>query len=498
MTDRLFSDFTSIYNVREFGASGAASASANRIAIQNAIDAATAAGGGTIFFPAGVYSIDASLTVAGSAPALRFLGCGGDPINMHGTVIVGNFTDYLIRASGPGFRTVCSFEYLGLKNGGTFTINNTASVGAAPKPAWSSGTTYTSTDINKQVYGSDGMYYNNMVNPNTNHDPTVPANQGVWWEVTGISRNLQVGGGCIYCDMQSVRFIGCNIGLTSGIGIYSGAYDVSIENCVMTGSFPTNTLPSNAAARRVTYGVYMGNGTVSGARCTSLGTAINLVGIGMLTKVRDQQFEICGDVIVVGTTALNWFDLNTGNYRPATNYGGAAVIDNITCESCYRGLYVIGGVNVSGFSFDSRGGLGPGQPADNAFVVSNGKLYGCSTSGAFSGPVFDLSGAGTLFMENCTATCDAGGTPVAYPSGAGGYFRIENCTASSGATPVAFDGARAFANLPSLSAAQKGWKMRCSNVSDATKAIGSVAATGTGSNNVEVSWSGTQWIVVGP
>ena len=69
-----------VYNVLDYGASPSMSAATNRRAIQAAITAAVAAGGGAVLFPGGpgtFYSIDAQLLVPGSNILLWFPGNAG-------------------------------------------------------------------------------------------------------------------------------------------------------------------------------------------------------------------------------------------------------------------------------------------------------------------------------------------------------------------------------------------------------------------------------------
>jgi len=65
----------STYNVLDFGADGTGAADSNA-AIQAAIDAAGAAGGGTVFLPAGLYRCDDLLTVGASGVVVRGAGPG--------------------------------------------------------------------------------------------------------------------------------------------------------------------------------------------------------------------------------------------------------------------------------------------------------------------------------------------------------------------------------------------------------------------------------------
>ncbi len=59
-----------VFNVKDFGAKGNGTAD-DRQAIQKAIDAAAAAGGGSVSLPAGVYSVSATLVITSSRTTLR-------------------------------------------------------------------------------------------------------------------------------------------------------------------------------------------------------------------------------------------------------------------------------------------------------------------------------------------------------------------------------------------------------------------------------------------
>jgi len=69
---------TALFNVKDFGAVAddvlGAGGTDNSTAIQNAINAAQSAGGGIVFFPPGLYSIQTGLTVTGNS--VHLMGCG--------------------------------------------------------------------------------------------------------------------------------------------------------------------------------------------------------------------------------------------------------------------------------------------------------------------------------------------------------------------------------------------------------------------------------------
>jgi hypothetical protein len=116
-----------VFNVKDFGARPS-----NRLggpdcstAINDAVNAAVASGGGIIFFPPGYYEVTSSIYVPPSAAGLRFVGSGVGSDADRGSTICGNLQDYLLRIDWNSNYPVRSIEFLGFKHYGNHTINCT-------------------------------------------------------------------------------------------------------------------------------------------------------------------------------------------------------------------------------------------------------------------------------------------------------------------------------------------------------------------------------------
>src|SRR6266699_2413418 len=86
---------TIYYNVLQYNADNTGTTDTTT-AIQNAINAAQAAGGGTVYFPPGTYLISSTLTV--SSDNMQLVGAGwGAQIKASGGI-----TGYMLQVQGPG------------------------------------------------------------------------------------------------------------------------------------------------------------------------------------------------------------------------------------------------------------------------------------------------------------------------------------------------------------------------------------------------------------
>jgi hypothetical protein len=119
------------FDVKDYGATGNGS-TIETIAIQKCVNAALNAGGGIVFFPAGVYVLDGKIVFQYDSPAsLTILGCGCDPTGGGsgvGSMIVGNgannsLSDYFFYAGhgpqgvGGARQPIRRIVGLGFKNG---------------------------------------------------------------------------------------------------------------------------------------------------------------------------------------------------------------------------------------------------------------------------------------------------------------------------------------------------------------------------------------------
>src|ERR1700732_3856511 len=95
MPDRL----SDIFNVKDYGALGnwnGSTGNDDTAAIQACLTAASNNWGGVVFFPPGKYHTTSRLTVPDSAASMSIIGCGGQENGFGGSVITGNFRDWLL------------------------------------------------------------------------------------------------------------------------------------------------------------------------------------------------------------------------------------------------------------------------------------------------------------------------------------------------------------------------------------------------------------------
>jgi hypothetical protein len=112
-----------IINVKDYGAVGNSNTSASTgtddtTAIQAAVTALTSAGGGTLFFPVGIYKVTSSINLGTALNNISFIVEGVAASDSGGSFIVGNFADFIFKrpgvsAGGPGCRV---FRHLKIKN----------------------------------------------------------------------------------------------------------------------------------------------------------------------------------------------------------------------------------------------------------------------------------------------------------------------------------------------------------------------------------------------
>jgi hypothetical protein len=88
-----------VYNVKDYGAKGNGVTN-DRDAIQAAPNTATTNRGEIVYFPPGTYKILSGLTVDATTGAnITILGTGGGATSNGGTIIVGDFNDWLLHTS---------------------------------------------------------------------------------------------------------------------------------------------------------------------------------------------------------------------------------------------------------------------------------------------------------------------------------------------------------------------------------------------------------------
>src|ERR1700730_5765274 len=214
MPDRL----SDIFNVKDFGALGnwnGSTGADDTNAIQAAINAATANGGGIVFFPPGTYHITSRLTAFDSRACMTLLGSGPGLNAISGTTITGNFNDWLF-------------------------------------------TTQQGNNMHQPVKRIQGITFQNK-------NTTAPVSTDVTPGCIRISSGMGV-------DIRD-----CEIDVTAGIGIYMASQNHSVTNTNITGGYPgfTGSIGAwinaswieNCKIQGLDIGIVLaGNGFVGGVR----------------------------------------------------------------------------------------------------------------------------------------------------------------------------------------------------------------------------------------
>lgn len=126
MPDRL----AEIHNVMDFDAKGDGS-TIDTAAIQAAADAASSAGGGTVYFPLGTYKTDAPITYNTASLSIRFRGEG------NGTNVTGNFNGFIFdrHLGSPSNTASVVFEKMNINNSNTGTSSGAIRLGSTTQAA---------------------------------------------------------------------------------------------------------------------------------------------------------------------------------------------------------------------------------------------------------------------------------------------------------------------------------------------------------------------------
>jgi len=235
---------TGIYNVRDFGAVGDGKAD-DRGPIQAALDRALTAPfnpgqgkGGIVFFPPGVYKINRGLTVSGDSTAgIRLVGSGVGMGSFNGSIISGNFNDYLLKTTHKTTSLhdqmpISSLEHLAFVNNASLArdIVDTESCG---------GCLYLTGTIGLSIYhcgfrfhGGIG-FYNNGQNCSV-RDCQVAGNYN--YVNAGRTVGMFIGNGLMEnCKIEGVGIgvIGASSGADGGCSIWSNKVDVESSGCGM-------------------------------------------------------------------------------------------------------------------------------------------------------------------------------------------------------------------------------------------------------------------------
>ena len=328
---------TAWYNVAaDYGAAGDGTTD-DTTAIQNAIDAAEAAGGGTIYFPRGTYKITATLVANTSAAHLQFLGDG----NQYGPSVIKQVSNLTALSLPDDFNTHDTQAAL---------IRNLRISG----PTTSSSTVYgvsAYADCHLDRVGIDGFYQGLRLGSHSYYSTIA----GCMFS-NNYDSGVYLNGGN-NCVIDRCRFIGGSTGPTPyGLGAQSHAV-------VVLGSIGTRIINSSIEQYGST-GILVEGGGPTNSTWGSLGTVI--VGNYFETAVTGALAAIyLGYADQVNTVLI------AGNYIQGGTVSGCWSIDankaaNVTIEA-----------NDIGFTAANNNTHGAVRGGANAskFMLINNRIY---------------------------------------------------------------------------------------------------------------------------
>lgn len=345
-----------VYNVRDYGAVGDGSTD-DTVAIQNAINAASSAGGGTTFIPQGNYKITAALTPL-SKVRIQGAGSGSTTVLPYGT----NFPAFQNLASLGSPTTDC--EICDFKIDGSNIVNATYS------PFYKG--IYMQYCLRLKIHG---LYIYNTY-------------------ATGIGTDFLVDSIIDRCVLDSCGVNGTATGQAgtgaNGIGIGTGAYAIEswiVSNCVAKNTGNNGIMMEDQY--HTTRSAYM---TVS--NCTSYGAKVGFLNSGT-SKV---QFNNCWAFNSVNQGFLvDTGDIGTisGNYNPQE-------VDFVGCYAFGNGT---GSAN-DGFTVVDNKPDG---------TLSNVNFTNC-VAGNNSQHGFQVKNSNKISMNNCVAYSNVNNGILCYSS----------------------------------------------------------------------------------
>ena len=268
--------FADVKNVKDFGATGNG-VTDDADAIQAAIDWNTRGSSQRIiFFPIGAYRVGSPIILDKGGPhiSIRLMGCGGDISSDGGSLIIGNFGDFI-------FKKASSSQSSAVKIIEGFTIKNTHAAGGSVYISGSSHAAVRDCGIYSNMYG---VIFDQMNAPHGVENCSFrsfgnPAN----------SVGLSLGGTGGYC--RASDFVGWEDGIRFSMG---GNF---ISDCRLEVNGKAINVGAAPQFQRVrSYASNGSGGTRLTVTSTALYTAIALAGLG------EGQLTIGG---ATGTPALN-------------------------------------------------------------------------------------------------------------------------------------------------------------------------------------------------
>jgi hypothetical protein len=463
--------FADVFNVKDFGALGNNSHD-DTAPIQAAIDAALDNWGGVVYFPRGRYKITRRLEAGTAAhggfdngACLTLLGAGGNYNYESGSMIIGNFHDYLLYISKIG-QPIHSIQGMGFKNLGQFSFHSVLAPG-----------------------NPDNM------------------RSGGWLEPDTIPASEFDGGGCVYFGAStgtSANIINCDFAVHSGIClVLQEPFGTTILGTQFTGpGWDGNPFGS--------FAIVGGGFEISQCKMWGFGTCINSYNNASF-EARSITFEISGTAFRIGSNPLGFWYGNPPNYWAPWTLGGSKLVTIRACstesmahkdvivDGC--GWLIIDGLYLSSFSQ-------VGTPTTGLWIgwLNNAKITNLYGAGSYSDATIDICSGphgliGNIVFENCKALAGASAVAWKLPP-AGAYI------AGGEAHPVAYincntDGAVPLSQLPTGMPIMSGHPVMITDSVDPlwTGSASNVGkpAVGGGTNKVLVRWNPrlAKWVLAG-
>lgn len=389
-----------IFSVKDFGATGNGSTD-DSSAIQAAINAAGAAGGGTVYLPPGTYILGSGISWTYSG--IHLVGAG-----QYSTIIKSNFATGNVISVGSSSTnpSSCSIERMSFRT----SVNRSSGAGILLTQTYNCLIEYVTFDNDSPAYG----YIDIQIDGYTNNFINILRNVNL--RGTGAYAGLVIGAnGSIVQDVWLLdSVIG---GHTYGIICYnvSGFYLNNVD-CLQNG----NDFLSYPAAGQTVKGLYMQDALFDSATGTGMqiytngGTCTIWVMVNCQTNYCGSNSSHCGIEIDQKTGTIS--GINIVNHQAVINAGdGIAVISGsyiviqnpqVSCNSTASSGSKHGiefASNVSNFSvvggFSGNGYLGASNTQGYGVLINTGSsdyynVIGVLTRGNVSGGVGD-GGTGT-------------------------------------------------------------------------------------------------------
>jgi hypothetical protein len=459
--------FADVFNVKDFGALGNNSHD-DTAAIQAAINAALDNWGGIVYFPAGRYRITRRLEVgtgtrANNGASLTFLGTGSHFAYEGGSMIKGEFHDYLLYISATG-HSVKSIQGLAFKNSADFSFTSTL--------------------------------------PPGNPDNLM---QGGWAKNVPIPASELNGGGCVYVgegNGTGFTVINCDLSTKSGICLHLANYCSTVIGTKFSGGGWNGNVSRSFGITAI------GAFQINACKMYELGTCISVFNNASV-EASYLNMEVSGIAFRLGSNPVGFWYSNPPTYfGPFNNLGGSSgqvhlrgcVIESmrnnfIEIDNCHQ--LTIDGMVMAGLEATPPNGIWIGY-------LQDARIANLEVSGPFTNAAIDVCSHGSgkignIMFENVQASAYAP-TPA---------WKLPTSNAYNGdKNPVTYincntDGAVPLSQLPTGMEFMSGHPVMIKDSVDplwtGTASNVGKPAVGGGTNKVLVRWNplSARWVLAG-